>query len=56
MISWSRASNQYFIDETFHRPKDFSELMIIISKDIIINEYLPGFYILLSNKKEMYTI
>ena len=50
MISLAKASNHYFIDTTFHHPKDFSELMIIIFKDIIINEYLPGFYILLSNK------
>ena len=27
--------------------------MIIIFKDIIIHEYLPGFYILLSNKSEV---
>ena len=52
MISRARASNQYFIDETFHYPKDFSELMIIIFKDIIIKEYLPGFHILLSIKQK----
>ena len=53
MISLARASNHYFIDATFHHPKDFGELMIIIFKDIIINEYLPGFYILLKNKTEI---
>ena len=53
MISRARVSNHYFVDATFHNPKDFSELMIIIFKDIIIHEYLPGFYILLSNKSEV---
>jgi len=53
MISRARVSNHFFVDATFHHPKDFSELMIIIFKDIIIHEYIPGFYILLSNKTEM---
>ena len=53
MISRARVSNHYFVDATFHHPKDFSELMIIIFKDIIIHEYIPCFYILLSNKSEM---
>ena len=53
MISLARASNHYLVHATFHHPKDFSEIMVIIYKDIIINEYLPGFYILLSNKSEM---
>ena len=35
--------DHYFIDVTFDLPKNFSELMIIIFKDIIIQEYLPGF-------------
>ena len=56
MISQARASNHYFVDATFHHPKDFSELMIIFFKDIIINEYLPGFHILLSLKQKCYTI
>ena len=53
MISRARATNHYFVDATFHHPKDFSELMIIIFKDIIINEYLPCFYISFNNKTEM---
>ena len=53
MISRARVSNHYFVEATFHHPKDFSELMIIIFKDIINHDYLPGFYILLSNKTEM---
>ena len=51
MISRARVSNHYFVDATFHHPKDFCELMLII--DIIIHEYIPGFYILLSNKSKM---
>ena len=53
MISLARASNHYLVDATFHLPKDFSEIMVIIYKDIIINEYLPGFYISFNNKTEM---
>ena len=53
MISRVRVSNHYFVNATFHHPKDFTELMIIIFKDITIHEYIHGFYILLSNKSEM---
>ena len=53
MISRARVSKHFFIDATFHHPEDFAEMMIIIFKDIVINEYLPSFYILLSNKTEM---
>ena len=41
-----------FIDATFHHPYNYSQLLIRIYKDIIITEYLPGFF-LISNKKEI---
>ena len=57
IISRARVANHLFIDATFHHPKDYEELIIIIFKDIIIHEYLPGFYILVSSKSEqMYDI
>ena len=42
-----------FIDATFHHPDKYSQLLIIIFKDIIISEYLPAFFILMSNKTEI---
>ena len=57
IISRARVADHLFIDGTFHHPKEYEELIIIIFKDIIIHEYLPGFYILVSNKSEqMYDI
>ena len=57
IISRARVANHLFVDATFHHPKDYEELIIIIFKDIIIHDYLPGFYILVSNKSEqMYDI
>ena len=41
------------VDLTFHNPKDFLQLLIIIFKDIVIAEYLPFFYILITNKTEI---
>ena len=52
MISRARASNHYFIDATFHHPKDYAQLLIIIFKDIVSSDYLPGFYILCQTKQK----
>ena len=41
IISRCRKSNHLFIDGTFHHPKDFSQLLIIIFKDIIASIYCP---------------
>ena len=42
-----------FIDVSFHNPGNYSQLLIIIFKSIIISEYLPAFFILMSNKIEI---
>ena len=52
IIARCRKSNHLFIDGTFHNPKDFSQLLIIIFKDIITANYYPGFYVLMSNRTE----
>ena len=50
-------NNIFFVDATFHHPYKFSQLLIIIFKDVISSEYLPGFFILMSNKTEiLYTM
>ena len=48
-----RKAKHLFIDATFHHPDKFSQLLIIIFKDIITSDYYPGFYILMSNKTEI---
>ena len=53
IIARIRKSNHLFIDATFHHPKDFTQLLIIIFKDYITSEYYPGFFILMSNKTEI---
>ena len=52
MIARCRKSNHLFIDGTFHHPKDFIQLLLLIFKDIITANYYPGFYCLMSNKTE----
>ena len=45
-----RESKNWFIDATFHKPKDFYQLLIVYYKDIISKEKLPALYILMNNK------
>ena len=47
-----RQSKNYFIDGTFHHPPDFTQLLIIMYKDIISGIKITGLYILLNSKKE----
>ena len=57
IIARCRQTYHLFIDATIHHPKDFSQLLIIIFKDIIISiiksKYYPGFFVLMSNKTEI---
>jgi hypothetical protein len=39
LISRARVEKNFYIDGTFHHPKYFSQILIIIIKDVIINEY-----------------
>ena len=41
------------IDSTFHNPKNYEQLMIILFKDIISFKMLPAFFILMSHKNEI---
>ena len=53
MISRARISKHLFIDGTFHHPIKFAQLLIILFKDLLISQYIPCFYILMSNKTEI---
>ena len=53
MIARARFTKHLFIDGTFHHPVGFAQLLIIIFKDIITSNYLPCFYIFMSNKTEI---
>ena len=53
MISRARIANHLFIDGTFHHPIKFSQLLIILFKDVLLSQYIPCFYILMSNKSEI---
>ena len=52
LIARTRYSNNLYIDGTYHHPKDFAVLIVILFKDIITKERFPCFFILLSNTKE----
>ena len=43
-----RKTNHLYIDGTFHHPKDFKQLLIIMYKDIIASLKIPGVYILMN--------
>ena len=53
MISRARIANHLFIDGTFHHPIKFSQLLIILFKDVLLSQYIPCFYILMSNKSDI---
>ena len=53
VIARTRITKHLFIDGTFHHPINFAQLLIIIFKDTVTSEYIPGFYILMSNKTEI---
>ena len=54
IVARIRSSKHLFIDVTFHHPQEYSQLLIIIFKDIISKEYYPGFFILMTNKIEIF--
>ena len=53
MISRARIANHLFIDRIFNLPLKFSQLLIILFKDVLLSQYIPYFYILMSNKSEI---
>ena len=48
-----KASKHIFIDDTFHHPPCFYQMLIIMYKDIITDLKIPALYILLNSKKEI---
>ena len=52
-ISLMRQSRNFFIDGTFHHPEEFTQLILIMYKDIITSIKIPGLYILVNSKKEI---
>ena len=53
MIERARLSKHLFIDATFHHPIGFAQLLITIIKEVVSSEYMPCFFILMSNKTEI---
>ena len=53
MIARGRLTKHLYIDGTFHHPVGYTQLLIIIFKDIVTSEYLSVCYILISNKIEI---
>ena len=51
-INRIRVSKNIFIDGTFHHPPGYTQMLIIMYKDIITELKVPGIYILLNSKKE----
>ena len=53
VIARTSISKHLFIDGTFHHPINYAQLLIIIFQDTESSEYIPGFYVLKSNKTEI---
>ena len=49
-----RISHHYYIDTTFHIPKDFSQLLIFMYKDLLTELKIPGLFILMNGKFQKY--
>ena len=49
-----RKSRHLYIDGTFHHPKEFNQMLIIMYKDIITDLKRPGIYILINGKYKAY--
>lgn len=49
-ISHIRNTEHLFIDGTWYRPNGYAQILIILYKDKIINEKIPGCYIITNNK------
>ena len=49
-----RKSHHYYIDETFHTPNDFSQLLIFMYKDLITELKIHGLYILMNGKSQKF--
>lgn len=45
-----RKSHIIYLDFTFHHPKDFEELLIIMYEDVITNLKIPGNYSFINGK------
>ena len=50
-ISHLRSSKHIFIDGTWYRPNGYEQILIILYKDVITKEKIPGCYIFLNNKR-----
>ena len=48
-----RKAKHYYLDGTFHHPKEFKQLLILMYKDIITDLKIPGIYILLNGKSQI---
>ena len=56
MIGHMRQSNYYFIDGTWYKPGGIEQILIIMFKDIITGDKIPGIYTVTNNKTEyLYT-
>ena len=49
-----RISHHYYIDTTFHIPKDFSQLLIFMYKDLLTELKIPRLFILMNGKFKIY--
>ena len=55
-LSHLRASKHLFLDGTWYKPGNFSQILIIQYKDIIINDHITGGFIIANNKKTKHYI
>ena len=53
-ISRIRISNVLFLDGTFHHPKEYKQLLVLMFNDLITNQNIPGIFILINGKYEKF--
>ena len=53
-ISRIRLSKILFLDGTFHHPQEYKQLLILMYRDIITDQNIPGIYILINGKYEKF--
>ena len=49
-----RISDHYYIEDTFHTPNEFSQLLIFMYKDLLKELKIPGLFILMNEKFQKY--
>ena len=62
ITKWKQKSNRFtkycvldnFLDGTFHHPKEYKQLLVLMFHDLLTNQNIPGIFILINGKFEKF--